>query len=67
MFTNDVSLMVSRNVLTELCTALPNLDDTVSEATGRFILDKIQQRVISFEDQVMDMLDAKKVFICTSI
>ena len=52
MFTNDVSLMVSRNVLTELCTALPNLDDTVSEATGRFILDKIQQRVISFEDQV---------------
>ena len=54
MFTNDVSLMVSRNVLTELCTALPNLDDTVSEATGRFILDKIQQRVISFEDQVMD-------------
>ena len=67
MFTNAVSLMVSRNVLTELCTALPNLDDTVSEATGRFILDKIQQRVISFEDQVMDMLDAKKVFICTSI
>mgnify|MGYP001800415002 CR=1 FL=1 len=45
--------MVSRNVLTELCTALPNLDDSVSEATGRFILDKIQQRVISFEDQVM--------------
>ena len=58
---------MSRNVLTELCTALPSLDDTVSEATGRFILDKIQQRVISFEDQVMDMLDAKKVFICTSI
>ena len=44
--------MISRSILTELCSALPQLDDNTSESVSKTLLDKIQQRVISFEDQV---------------
>jgi len=44
--------MISRNLLTELCNALPQLSDDVGQALAEMILEKIQQRNISFEDQV---------------
>jgi len=56
VFAGEVSLMVSRTVLTELCNILPNilpsLEDSFSETISKFILQKVQTRVISFEDQV---------------
>ncbi|XP_067931377.1 uncharacterized protein [Watersipora subatra] len=55
VFVSDVSLMILRNVLTELCNALPTLDDEVSEPVGQSILERIQPRVISFEDQVVQI------------
>lgn len=52
VFAGEVSLMVSRTVLTELCNILPTLEDSFSETISKFILQKVQTRVISFEDQV---------------
>lgn len=52
VFAGEVSLMVSRTVLTELCNILPSLEDSFSETISKFILQKVQTRVISFEDQV---------------
>lgn len=57
MFVGEVSLMISRSLLTELCSALQKLDDVTSECIARSLLEKIQQRVISFEDQVSVQVD----------
>ena len=44
--------MTLRNVLTELCNSLPSLEDGVSMPVSELVLQKMNQRVISFEDQV---------------
>lgn len=48
----NVSLVISRQLLTDFCTHLPNLPDTTAKAVYHFTLEKIQPRVISFEEQV---------------
>ncbi|XP_031553705.1 COP9 signalosome complex subunit 4-like [Actinia tenebrosa] len=47
-----VSLVVSRQIFTELCNNLPNIDNTSAKNISHFALDKLQPRVISFEEQV---------------
>lgn len=48
----NVSLVISRQLLTDFCTHLPNLPDSTAKAVYHFTLEKIQPRVISFEEQV---------------
>ncbi|CAH1795447.1 unnamed protein product [Owenia fusiformis] len=48
----NVSLVISRQILSELCNNVTKLDDTISMDVSHFILEKIQPRVISFEEQV---------------
>lgn len=48
----NVSLVISRQLLTDFCTHLPNLPDATAKAVYHFTLEKIQPRVISFEEQV---------------
>lgn len=48
----NVSLVISRQLLTDFCTHLPNLPDGTAKAVYHFTLEKIQPRVISFEEQV---------------
>ena len=48
----NVSLVVSRQLLTEFAQSLPKLDDKVGKEVAHFTLEKIQPRVISFEEQV---------------
>ncbi|KAK9300755.1 hypothetical protein QLX08_006624 [Tetragonisca angustula] len=47
-----VSLVISRQVLTDVSNRLLLLPDEVSMAISHYTLDKIQPRVISFEEQV---------------
>uniref|UniRef100_A0A672LEC2 COP9 signalosome complex subunit 4 n=1 Tax=Sinocyclocheilus grahami TaxID=75366 RepID=A0A672LEC2_SINGR len=48
----NVSLVISRQLLTDFCTHLQNLPDGTAKAVCHFTLEKIQPRVISFEEQV---------------
>ena len=48
----NVSLVISRQLLTEISTILQNLEDSVSKAVSHYTLDKVAPRVISFEEQV---------------
>jgi COP9 signalosome complex subunit 4 len=49
----NVSLVISRQLLSEVSTRLSKMkDDTVSKAVSHHTLDVVQPRVISFEDQV---------------
>lgn len=48
----NVSLVISRQLLTDFCTHLPNLPDGTAKSVYHFTLEKIQPRVISFEEQV---------------
>ncbi|XP_036384679.1 COP9 signalosome complex subunit 4 isoform X1 [Megalops cyprinoides] len=52
MVNENVSLVISRQLLTDFCTHLPNLPDSTAKAVYHFTLEKIQPRVISFEEQV---------------
>lgn len=52
----NVSLVISRQLLTDFCTHLPNLPDSTAKAIYHFTLEKIQPRVISFEEQVSVVL-----------
>lgn len=52
MASEGVSLVVSRQIFTELCNNLPNIDKTSAKNISHFALDKLQPRVISFEEQV---------------
>ncbi|XP_053995159.1 COP9 signalosome complex subunit 4 [Hylaeus anthracinus] len=47
-----VSLVISRQVLTDVSNRLLLLPDEISKAVSHYTLDKIQPRVISFEEQV---------------
>lgn len=48
----SVSLVISRQLLSEIANVLPNLSNNVVIEVSHFILDRIQPRVISFEEQV---------------
>lgn len=47
-----VSLVISRQLLTEVSTKLVSMPDDIAKTVAHFILDKVQPRVISFEEQV---------------
>ncbi|XP_063973518.1 COP9 signalosome complex subunit 4 [Diachasmimorpha longicaudata] len=48
----NVSLVISRQVLTDVSNRLLHLPDEISKAVSHNTLDKVQPRVISFEEQV---------------
>lgn len=48
----NVSLVISRQLLSDVSTHLALLSDDVSQEVSHFALDVIQPRVISFEEQV---------------
>ncbi|XP_062383900.1 COP9 signalosome complex subunit 4 isoform X1 [Sardina pilchardus] len=52
MVNENVSLVISRQLLSDFCAHLPNLPDSTSKAVCHYTLEKIQPRVISFEEQV---------------
>ncbi|ERE92432.1 COP9 signalosome complex subunit 4 [Cricetulus griseus] len=52
MVNENVSLVISRQLLTDFCTHLPNLPDSTAKEIYHFTLEKVQPRVISFEEQV---------------
>lgn len=49
----NVSLVISRQLLTDCSTHLALLPDPISQEVSHFALDVIQPRVISFEEQVV--------------
>ena len=49
----NVSLVISRQLLSEVGNTLAQLEDSVSKAVSHFTIDIVQPRVISFEDQVV--------------
>lgn len=51
----NVSLVISRQILTDVSTQLTNLPDAVSKSVSHFTLEKVQPRVISFEEQVANI------------
>ncbi|XP_041363453.1 COP9 signalosome complex subunit 4-like [Gigantopelta aegis] len=48
----NVSLVISRQILTDFTTRLTKLNDVVAKQIAHFCLEKIHTRVISFEEQV---------------
>uniref|UniRef100_A0A2K6UQS7 COP9 signalosome complex subunit 4 n=1 Tax=Saimiri boliviensis boliviensis TaxID=39432 RepID=A0A2K6UQS7_SAIBB len=56
MVNENVSLVISRQLLTDFCTHLPNLPDSTAKEIYHFTLEKIQPRVISFEEQVVSLV-----------
>jgi COP9 signalosome complex subunit 4 len=48
---DQVSLVISRQILSDICTHLTKLSDEKSQAISIFTLDRVQPRVISFEEQ----------------
>jgi hypothetical protein len=48
----NVSLVISRQILTDFCAQLEHLPDPDAKVVAHFTLDKIHTRVISFEEQV---------------
>lgn len=50
-----VSLVISRQLLTDVGNHLMSLPDHVSKNISHFTLDKVQPRVISFEEQVANI------------
>lgn len=51
MMNENVSQMVSRQLLTDFCTRLPQMDDVLCKEVSLFALERVQPRVISFEEQ----------------
>ena len=49
----NVSLVISRQLLSEVGNTLAQLEDSVSKAVSHFTIEVVQPRVISFEDQVV--------------
>uniref|UniRef100_A0A1B6CDI1 COP9 signalosome complex subunit 4 n=1 Tax=Clastoptera arizonana TaxID=38151 RepID=A0A1B6CDI1_9HEMI len=48
----NVSLVISRQILTDISNQLIVLPDSISKAVSHYTLEKVQPRVISFEEQV---------------
>lgn len=51
----QVSLVISRQILSDVATQLTQLPDNISSEISHFTLDKVQPRVISFEEQVSNI------------
>lgn len=49
---DQVSLVISRQILTEICAHFAKLPDDISKDIGNYTLERVQPRVISFEEQV---------------
>lgn len=49
---DQVSLVISRQILSDICTFIQKLPDETSQVISHFTLDRVQPRVISFEEQV---------------
>lgn len=47
-----VSLVISRQILSDFTSQLSRMPDAVAKEVSHFTLEKIQARVISFEEQV---------------
>lgn len=52
MVNENVSLSVSRPLLTEVCNTLVTLSNEVSKTASHFLLEKVQPRAVSFEEQM---------------
>lgn len=52
MVNENVSLVISRQILSEFTNKLSSLPDDVAKEVCHYTLEKIQPRVISFEEQV---------------
>ncbi|ESP04025.1 hypothetical protein LOTGIDRAFT_203414 [Lottia gigantea] len=52
LINENVSLVISRQILTEFTTQLTKLPDNIAKQVSHFTLEKIHSRVISFEEQV---------------
>lgn len=52
MVHENVSLVVSRQILSELCNHIPNMNVACAKQVSHFVLEKLQPRAISFEEQV---------------
>lgn len=52
LINENVGLVVSRQIFSDLCSMLPNLPSDESKHIANYALTKIQPRNISFEDQV---------------
>lgn len=52
MLNEVVSLVISRQLLGDFCAQLLQLDDATAKQVAHFTLEKVQARVISFEEQV---------------
>merc|ERR1712038_1589934 len=48
----NVSLVISRQLLSEVAMEMAKVEDSISKAVSHYTLDIVQPRVISFEDQV---------------
>lgn len=48
----NVSLVISRQLLADFCSHLSKLDDEIAMQVAHYTLDKVHTRVISFEEQV---------------
>ena len=48
----NVSLVISRQLLSDVATHLTKVEDSISKAVSHYALEMVQPRVISFEDQV---------------
>ncbi|XP_038060108.1 COP9 signalosome complex subunit 4-like [Patiria miniata] len=48
----SVSLVISRQLLTEVSNQLGTLSDVLSKKVSHFMIEKVQPRVVSFEEQV---------------
>ena len=48
----NVSLVISRQLLSDVASKLVNIEDSISKAVSYYTLEVVQSRVISFEDQV---------------
>ena len=53
----NVSLVISRQLISDLCTNLPSFDSENAKVICNFTLEKLQSRAISFEEQVV-LLDS---------
>ena len=53
----NVSLVISRQLLSEVATHLTKVEDSISKAVSHYTLEIVQPRVISFEDQVSTGMD----------
>lgn len=59
----NVSLVISRQLLSDVSTHLALLSDDVSQEVSHFALDVIQPRVISFEEQVCKFVFDDKLLL----